>query len=397
MATVPKITVLSSVQAMREWRQRQLGRSIGFVPTMGALHGTVTALSLILLSLLIFCANKMGTSTLVRTYPPGHTCRNSSKGVPVRRSLAINDATVLSIFVNPAQFAPHEDYNTYPKTFDNDVKQFHAILAESRAHTDAVIFLPSVKDMYPSGIVLNVSDQRGTFVEVKGFSHQMEGKTRPIFFRGVATVSVARFDGGIFRISSAGGDEALQRGSSEFLPPQERSTVLTWPNQPTRAYFGQKDIQQALILRRLTRDLLLSHPLPSNLIIVPTRRANDDGLALSSRNAYLSDTEREYAGTLYAALRLAQREWEGGSSSAEQTLTRAKDFVQQHIQGAEDCGVQLKLDYIALTDPETFEPVDWAQRDDPNRTAVLSGALFVGKTRLIDNLLSGDISSILSS
>jgi len=220
-----------------------------------------------------------------------------------------------------------------------------------------------VKDMYPSGIVLNVSDQRGTFVEVKGFSHQMEGKTRPIFFREVATVVTKLFN------------------------------VV----QPTRAYFGQKDIQQALILRRLTRDLLLSHPLPSNLIIVPTRRATEDGLALSSRNAYLSGTEREYAGTLYAALRLAQREWEGGSSSAEQTLTRAKDFVQQHTERAENRSVKLKLDYIALTDPETFEPVDWAQRDDPNRTAIFNGALFVGKTRLIDNLLSGDISSILPS
>lgn len=164
--------------------------------------------------------------------------------------------------------------------------------------------------------------------------------------------------------------------------------------QPTRAYFGQKDIQQALILRRLTSDLLISHPLPSNIVIVPTRRSTD-GLALSSRNAYLTDTEREYAGTLYAALCLAQREWEGGSSSAEQALTCAREFVQQRTKEAKDRDVELVLDYVAIMDPETFEPVNWAQREDPNRTAILSGALFVGKTRLIDNLLCGDISTVV--
>lgn len=147
----------------------------------------------------------------------------------------------------------------------------------------------------------------------------------------------------------------------------------------------------------MTGDLLFSHPLPSNVIIVPTHRSATDGLALSSRNIFLSVTEREYAGTLYAALRLAQREWEGGSSSAEQASDRAKEFVRQRAEEAEIQGVKLRLDYIALNDPETFEPVGWAQRDDPNRTAILSGALFVGKTRLIDNLLCGDTSTIISS
>lgn len=134
----------------------------------------------------------------------------------VRRSLAGNDTTVLSIFVNPAQFAPHEDYGTYPKTFEHDMERLRQVLAEFPEKTSsslasgpsstfgadidtepnnaslnsrAVVFLPSVKDMYPSGIVLDVADQKGTFVEVKGFGHQMEGKTRPTFFRGVATVS----------------------------------------------------------------------------------------------------------------------------------------------------------------------------------------------------------------
>jgi pantoate--beta-alanine ligase len=340
----------------------------------------------------------MGTSTLVRACPPGHTCRcrDSCQSRAVRRSLANNGATVLSIFVNPAQFAPHEDYGTYPKTFDHDMKQFADALAESRTHTDALVFLPSVKEMYPSGIVLNVPDQRGTFVEVNGFSHQMEGKTRPTFFRGVATVNIRTILlSNMAHVSPTGGVKTLQRSSSKSYQ-LERLLVLMSLHQPTRAYFGQKDIQQALILRRLTSDLLLSHPLPSNLVIVPTHRSTTDGLALSSRNAYLSDTEREYASTLYAALCLAQREWEGGSASAEQALTRARELVQQRTKEAKNRDVELRLDYITITDPETFEPVDWAQRDDPTRTAILGGALFVGKTRLIDNLLCGDISTIVS-
>lgn len=135
----------------------------------------------------------MGISTLVRAHLPGRCTvqfhpRARLIVLPVRRSLANNDSTVLSIFINPAQFAPHEDYGTYPKTFDHDMKRFRDVLAESNSPTDAIVFLPSVKDMYPSGIVLDVADQKGTFIEVKGYGHQMEGRTRPTFFRGVATV-----------------------------------------------------------------------------------------------------------------------------------------------------------------------------------------------------------------
>jgi pantoate--beta-alanine ligase len=109
----------------------------------------------------------------------------------VRRSIEVNDATVVSIFVNPAQFAPYEDLGTYPKTFDADMSRLRDVLAESTSRTptsEVVVFLPPVRDMYPSGITLNIDDQKGTFVEVKGFGHQMEGIARPNFFRGVATV-----------------------------------------------------------------------------------------------------------------------------------------------------------------------------------------------------------------
>lgn len=104
----------------------------------------------------------------------------------VRRSLAENDLTVLSIFVNPAQFAPHEDLATYPRTLPHDLELLSAVSVSGR--TAAAVFVPTVDEMYPSGISQSVEEQKGTFVEVKGYSHQMEGKTRPTFFRGVATV-----------------------------------------------------------------------------------------------------------------------------------------------------------------------------------------------------------------
>lgn len=110
----------------------------------------------------------------------------------VRKSLAENDLTVLSIFVNPAQFAPHEDLATYPRTLERDLE----LLAEQKVDTrqPSAVFLPNVKEMYPSGIIQDVSQQRGTFVEVKGYGEQMEGRSRPTFFRGVATVVTKLFN-----------------------------------------------------------------------------------------------------------------------------------------------------------------------------------------------------------
>ncbi|CDO69093.1 hypothetical protein BN946_scf184992.g42 [Trametes cinnabarina] len=136
----------------------------------------------------------------------------------------------------PAQFAPHEDLATYPRTLPRDLELLSTLSVSGR--TAAAVFVPTVDEMYPSGIVQSVDGQKGTFVEVKGYGHQMEGRTRPAFFRGVATVVTKLFN------------------------------VI----EPMRTYFGQKDIQQALLLRRMTRDLLLSHPTPENLFIVPTVR-----------------------------------------------------------------------------------------------------------------------------
>lgn len=169
---------------MRQWREAALlqGKSVGFVPTMGALHEGHLSLG----------------GPIWR--PLG---RALSLTLPVKRSLQQNDLTVVSIFVNPAQFAPHEDLATYPRTLSHDLE----ILSETscyvagsardgniKVRTPSAVFVPMVKDMYPSGIVQNVSDQKGTFVEVKGYDHQMEGKSRPTFFRGVATVVAKLFN-----------------------------------------------------------------------------------------------------------------------------------------------------------------------------------------------------------
>ena len=146
------IPLLTDLPSCREWRQRARGerKSVGFVPTMGALHA-------------------------------GHLSL-------VHHSKQANDKTVVSIFVNPAQFAPHEDLSTYPRTIEQDLRKLEEI-----GGVDAV-FLPGVKDMYPSGIVQDVEKQRGTFVEVKGYGNEMEGRSRPSFFRGVATVVMKLFN-----------------------------------------------------------------------------------------------------------------------------------------------------------------------------------------------------------
>lgn len=114
----------------------------------------------------------------------------------MRRSLAENDLTVVSIFVNPAQFAPHEDLATYPRTLPHDLEVLSSLKVQttSGVHSPSAVFVPSVYDMYPSGISQNPAEQKGTFVEVKGFGHQMEGTTRPTFFRGVATVVTKLFN-----------------------------------------------------------------------------------------------------------------------------------------------------------------------------------------------------------
>ncbi|GAA5983360.1 hypothetical protein JCM11641_006045 [Rhodosporidiobolus odoratus] len=316
--------VLTSVAALRQWRNAafERGESVGFIPTMGALHE--------------------GHLSLVKT------------------SLANNDLTIVSIFVNPAQFAPHEDLATYPRTLEFDISALSSCSSSSRKVS--ALFLPPVDALYPSGITTEVSKQRGTFVEVKGLQEVMEGASRPGFFRGVATVVVKLFN-------------------------------LV---QPTRAYFGQKDIQQALLLRRLCLDLHLSNPLYTHLMILPTYRDASSHLALSSRNAYLSEQEQPWATVLVDALDRAKEVWDArraegtGEVSVKEVLERAEEHVSGIESQASKKGVQIKLLYIALNDPEELGDLPRegeGARVPKGKGAILSGAVMLGKTRLIDNIV----------
>ncbi|KAF9565863.1 pantothenate synthetase [Agrocybe pediades] len=324
------IPIFTTVADYRAWRRAafKAGKTVGFVPTMGALH-------------------------------EGHISL-------VRESLENNDLTVVSIFVNPAQFAPHEDLATYPRTLPKDLQLLEEQKITSKScretRTPSAVFVPTVSEMYPSGIVQNVAEQKGTFIEVQGYGHQMEGKSRPTFFRGVATVVTKLFN------------------------------VI----EPTQAYFGQKDIQQALLLKRMCRDLLLSHPEPSNLHIIPTARDPADSLALSSRNAYLSTDGRKVATTLWQALKAAETAWTEGRTKRE-CINAATKVVEEKIAQASKDGLEvvMKLDYVEMNDAQTFEVLEEEKARRDTDLVILSGALYVDKTRLIDNILLGDIHQVL--
>ncbi|KAJ3038027.1 hypothetical protein HDV00_001071 [Rhizophlyctis rosea] len=242
-----------------------------------------------------------------------------------------NDKVVASIFVNPAQFAPHEDLSKYPRTVEKDIEMLGS------AGVDAV-FLPSVEEMYPAGIVLDVKDQQGTFVEVKGKSHQMEGSIRPHFFRGVATVVTKLFN-------------------------------IT---QPTRAYFGQKDAQQCAVIRSMVRDLWV----PIEVVVGATVRESD-GLAMSSRNVYLSQEERKTAPVLYKALSAGVTAYEKGMRDREELIRIAEEMIKKETR--------VSLEYLSLANP--FSLVE--EKVVGKEGAIFSGAIKVGKTRIIDNVLLG--------
>ena len=306
----------------------------------------------------------------------------------MKRSLAENELTVVSIFVNPAQFAPHEDLATYPRTLPHDLDllsglEYQPIDAPGIPRSPPAVFVPSVKDMYPSGIDQDVSQQKGTFVDVKGYGEQMEGRSRPTFFRGVATVVTKLFN--IIQVRSSPPKGTLLRTKN----------ILNFP-QPTNAYFGQKDIQQALLLRRLVGDLHLPHPTPSHLHIVPTTRDPTDGLALSSRNAYLTPAERQRAPALYTALRGAARAWEAGTSKQE-AVQHALQVLEAAKREGEEHGVEVRVDYIEMNDPDTFDVLgdEQVQRSD-GAPVILSGAVWFGQTRLIDNLILGNGEGIIA-
>ena len=252
------------------------------------------------------------------------------------------DAVVVSIFVNPAQFAPHEDLDQYPRTFDTD----YASLVESKSC--AAILLPKVSEMYPSGITLDRAQQRGTFVEVQGLSHQMEGIPRPHFFRGVATVV----------------------------------TKLLNIVQPDRAFFGQKDAQQCVVVRAMIRDLLL----PIRMRALPTAR-EQDGLAMSSRNRYLTPEMRKVATLLHRAISAAKQVIQSGATNEREEILRpAYKIIDEVTKQVKEQGLpfEVRLDYLSLVDVATLGEIEVLGKE---QAAILSGAVYVGTTRLIDNVL----------
>ncbi len=272
--------VLYETAEVRRWR-RKLSGSVGFVPTMGYLH-------------------------------EGHI-------ELVRRARAENKNVAVSIFVNPTQFSPHEDFAGYPRDTERDL----ALLREQKAD---VVFMPDTEEIYPP--------QSSTWVEVGNISERLEGAFRPGHFRGVATV-VAKLFGIV---------------------------------EPTRAYFGQKDAQQLVVIRRMVSDLNMD----VEVVAVPTVRELD-GLAMSSRNVYLDPEERESAVILYRALSRALKLWGKGERSAELLRKDMTSLIESEPKAT--------IDYVSIADPETLEELE-----DIEDQALVSLAVRIGKTRLIDGM-----------
>ncbi len=265
--------------------RREENRTIGFVPTMGALH--------------------QGHLSLI------HEAR------------ALCDVVVASIFVNPAQFGPQEDFNSYPRDLTRD----SGLLAEYNVD---YVFAPAVEEIYPPGF--------STYVTVEGLTDKLEGAARPGHFRGVTTIVA----------------------------------ILLNVIRPNFAFFGQKDAQQSIIIKKMVSDLAFD----TEIVVLPIVR-EESGLALSSRNAYLDDAQKKAAAVLNAALSEASRSYEEGERNTGRLIELVRTRIEQEPL--------IRVDYVSVNDAETLEKLD--RVDDG--AALLSLAAFVGETRLIDNVILG--------
>ena len=275
--------ILRTVTELRQWSREERndgGNTIGLVPTMGALHA-------------------------------GHA-------LLIRAACASVGYVAVSIFVNPTQFGPNEDYARYPRTFEADC-------ALAKAEGADVVFAPTVEELYPNG--------GATFVEVEGLSQRLDGASRPGHFRGVATV-VAK---------------------------------LLIASEPDRAFFGQKDAAQVAVLRRMVADLRLA----TEIVVCPIVR-EPDGLALSSRNIYLSAAERVQALVLSRSIRQVEALVAGGERRAQALVAAARQTFAAEAD--------VRVDYLELVNWATLEPVEIAAPG-----SLFAVAAWVGATRLIDN------------
>jgi pantoate--beta-alanine ligase len=273
---------ISSIPELRALRWQDPSLTWGLVPTMGFLH-------------------------------EGHLSL-------VRQARAENDRVAVTIFVNPAQFAPSEDLSTYPRNLERD-------LALLRAEQVDVVFTPDTQTIYPPDFQ--------SFITVEKVTQRLEGASRPTHFRGVATVVAKLFN-------------------------------LV---QPTRAYFGQKDAQQTVVIRQMVRDLNFN----LELVIGPTVR-EPDGLALSSRNQYLSGAERAAATILNRALMKVEHAFRQGERRAEPLRHSIRQTIASEPLA--------RLDYASIADATTLDELDTL-----DRPALASLAVFIGRTRLIDNVI----------
>jgi pantoate--beta-alanine ligase len=276
--------ILKTLSEMKAWsrKAREDGETIGLVPTMGYLH-------------------------------EGHLSL-------ARKSINNCDRTVVSIFVNPRQFGPNEDLDTYPRDEESDRSKLERLGVD-------VLFLPTADEMYPDGFQ--------TYVHVENITDKLCGKSRRELFRGVTTIVLKLFH-------------------------------LV---QPHSAFFGEKDRQQLEVIRKMVDDLNLD----IEIVGLPIIR-EPDGLALSSRNQYLGEAERETAKSLHEALQQAQQLVAQGESSAETLRSRMRNIIEREGQA--------QVDYISVCDPKRFEELE-----EVRGKAMIALAVHVGKARLIDNCL----------
>lgn len=299
------IHIFRKVPELRSYRKdlRKEGKTVGLVPTMGALHA-------------------------------GHLSL-------VRQAAAENSHVMVTIYVNPTQFGVNEDLDSYPKTWDADLnmlKQLDAELASDPTKGRiCAVFAPSTKTMYPTLPPSSEIPGTGSFVLITPLSGLLEGLSRPVFFRGVATVCMK-----LFNIVS-----------------------------PNRVYFGQKDVQQTVVIRRMVEDFHLD----TKVIVGQTER-EPDGLAMSSRNVYLGSRRRNVGLVLSQALRAAESQFLAGKRSRADILWAANDTAFKKRAEQEDLEPSERalfdVDYISLADPDTLEEVDAV---DETKGAILSGAI----------------------
>lgn len=272
---------ITSMQALSE-RKRIEGNVIGFVPTMGALH-------------------------------EGHLSL-------IREARRQTDIVIVSIFVNPAQFGPQEDYENYPRDLKGDTKKVASAGGD-------IIFAPSAKEIYPEGYL--------TYVNVERITETLCGISRPGHFRGVTTIVTKLFN------------------------------IV----KPHKAFFGQKDYQQSVVIKRMVKDLNMD----IDIIVLPTVRESD-GLAMSSRNSYLSQKERKAATILYRSLLMASDMVKNGERNSKKIYSEMKKVIEREPLAG--------IDYVAITDPDTLQDID-----EIKGKTLIALAVRIGSTRLIDNIL----------